>query len=260
MLLALIAVIAGVIGSLLGLGGGLILVPVLTLFYHIPLSQAVAASLVSIVATSSTAGATFLKENLTNIRVGVFLQVATVAGAMTGFLLSGYFSDKVLYFLFSFFLFFSCFMMMRPLRKLAGHDPSLFSQRMKLNTADYQVEKPWPAFFFMFIAGNLSALLGIGSGSLKVLAMDQLMKLPIKVSSATSNFMIGVTAAASCGAYLMRGDGNLDIIFPVVAGISLGSFLGAKLLVRIKDLWLRKIFIGFLLVLGFQMLWKAWQL
>ncbi len=260
MLLAMIAVVAGVVGSLLGLGGGLILVPVLTLFYHVPLSQAVAASLVSIVATSSVAGATFLRENLTNVRVGVFLQVATVAGAMTGFLMSGYFSERILYFLFSFFLFFSCAMMLMPLKKNLESTPSLFSERMKFNTEEYQVEKPWPAFFFMFIAGNLSALLGIGSGSLKVLAMDQLMRLPIKVSSATSNFMIGVTAAGSCGAYLLRGDGNLDIIFPVVAGISLGSVLGAQLLVKIKDHWLRKFFIVFLIILGIQMLWKAWHL
>ncbi|MBV2168658.1 MAG: sulfite exporter TauE/SafE family protein [Bdellovibrio sp.] len=265
-LLLFTAVAAGFLGALLGLGGGIIIVPVLTLFYHVNIRYAIAASLISIVATSSGAAASYLKDSLTNLRLAVFLEIGTVAGAIVGFLISSYIQTKFLFFLFGFFLLFSALMMLRRREEYLGAKNHPWAESLKLDGAypesnerwvEYKVQQVPLGLFAMFGAGVLSALLGIGSGIFKVLAMDEAMKLPIKVSSATSNFMIGVTAAASAGAYLLRGDIQPQIAAPVAVGIILGSFLGAKAMVRMPAKRIRQIFVVVLVVVSLQMIVKG---
>lgn len=259
------AVVAGFLGSILGLGGGIIIVPVLTLVYGVNIRYAVAASLISIVATSSGAAASYLKDNLTNLRVAVLLEIGTVTGAIAGFLISAYIKTKFLFLLFGLFLMFSVFMMLQRREQSASDKSHPWSDYLKLNSEypdqkgsiPYKVENVPVGLFVMFLAGIFSALLGIGSGILKVLAMDRAMKLPIKVSSATSNFMIGVTASASAGAYLLRGDILPEIAAPVAVGIIAGSFLGAKAMVRMRSRHIRYIFVVVLTIVSIQMIIKG---
>lgn len=257
---------AGFLGSLLGLGGGIIVIPTLTLLFHVNIRYAIAASLISIVATSSGAAASFLKDNLTNLRVAIFLEVATVCGAITGFLLAQKIQSRLLFLLFGVFLFFSALMMMRKRAENLSSKDHPWSQKLKFASSypspqngriHYKVENVPLGFFAMYFAGVLSALLGIGSGIFKVLALDNAMKLPVKVSSATSNFMIGVTAAASAGAFLLRGDVRPEIAAPVSVGIIAGSWLGARWMMKIPSLWIRKIFVVVLGIVSLQMIWKG---
>lgn len=266
LLLFLVSIGAGFLGALLGLGGGIIVVPALTLLYNVDIRYAIAASLISVVATSSGAAASYLKDSLTNLRLAVFLEVGTVIGAVTGFLIASHIDSKALYFLFAAFLFFSALMM---LRKRSAHPSTInhpWAEKLRLQSSypdnqgvwhNYQVEKVPLGLFVMLLAGVLSALLGIGSGIFKVLAMDGAMKLPIKVSTATSNFMIGVTAAASASAYFLRGDVRPEIAAPVALGIIAGSFLGAKSLSKIPAARIRQVFVAVLIIVSMQMVWKG---
>lgn len=264
-LLLITAVGAGFLGALLGLGGGIIVVPVLTLLYHVNIRYAIAASLISIVATSSGAAASYLKDSLTNLRLAVFLEIGTVTGAIVGFLISSYIQPKYLFLLFGMFLLFSALMMLRKREEHFSNHNHPWAEKLKLDGGfpekgewkTYKVEHVPLGLFMMFGAGVLSALLGIGSGVLKVLSMDGAMKLPIKVSSATSNFMIGVTASASAGAYLLRGDIRPEIAAPVAVGIIIGSFLGAKAMVKIPALRIRQIFVVVLSIVSIQMIIKG---
>lgn len=265
-LLLITSIVAGFLGALLGLGGGIIVVPVLTLVYHIDIRYAIAASLISIVATSSGAAASYLKDSLTNLRLAVFLEVGTVSGAIVGFLISSFIQAKYLFLLFGVFLFFSAVMM---LRKRGEHISTVnhpWAERLQLHgeyperdgrIISYKVQHVPLGLFAMFGAGVMSALLGIGSGVFKVLAMDGAMKLPIKVSSATSNFMIGVTASASAGAYLLKGDVRPEIAAPVAVGIIVGSFVGAKMMVRIPAVRIRQVFVVVLTIVSVQMILKG---
>jgi uncharacterized membrane protein YfcA len=268
-ILFLISIFAGFLGSLLGLGGGIIIVPTLTLIFKVDIRYAVAASLISIIATSSSGAGNFIKEKLTNIRVAVLLELGTVAGALTGFFISSEINAKWLYLLFGFFLIFSALMMLRK----PGDQLSSFSHpwSLKLNLSgtfsheikgpiSYQVANVPFGLFSMYFAGILSALLGIGSGIFKVLAMDTAMKLPIRVSTATSNFMIGVTAAASAGAYFLKGDMRPEITSPVALGIFLGSWVGGRMMSKIPTSHLRKLFVIILMVVSFQMILKGIKL
>ncbi len=267
-LLFLISILAGFLGSLLGIGGGIIVVPVLTLLFGVDIKYAVAASLISIIATSSGAAASFLKDHLTNLRVAVLLEVGTVAGAMTGFLISSSIKSSWLYLLFGGFLFFSAIMMFRKKGDARAESDHPWSQKLKL-AGSYPDEKGSMTFykvanvpfglFSMYFAGIMSALLGIGSGLFKVMAMDGAMKLPMKVSSATSNFMIGVTATASAGAFLMRGDIRPEIACPVAIGIIIGSWVGAKYMTRMPAAQIRKIFVVVLIVVSIQMMLKGFR-
>lgn len=268
LLLFLISIFAGGLGSILGIGGGMIIVPVLTLFLHVDIRYAIAASLISIVATSSGAAASFLKDHLTNIRVAVLLEVGTVFGAMTGFIISSRISSAYLYFVFGFFLIFSAVMMFRKRENQFATTDHPWSKKLKLagqfpdpqkGLVSYKVAHVPLGLFLMYFAGILSALLGIGSGILKVLAMDGAMKLPLKVSSATSNFMIGVTATASAGAYLLKGDVQPDIAAPVALGIIAGSWVGAKIMVGMKPEIIRKIFVILLTLVSIQMIIKGFK-
>lgn len=258
-LLLLTSVFAGFLGALLGLGGGIIIVPVLTLVYHVDIRYAVAASLISIVATSSGAAASYLQDSLTNLRLAVFLEIGTVSGAIVGFLISSWIQAQQLFLLFGFLLLFSSLMMFRKREDHLSQKNHPWADALKLNGEGYKVENvPW-GLLAMFGAGIVSALLGIGSGIFKVLAMDGAMKLPVKVSSATSNFMIGVTASASAGAYLLRGDIRPEIAAPVAVGIIGGSFLGAKVMVRMPAQRIRQIFVVVLVITSLQMIIKGLQ-
>ncbi|WII71177.1 sulfite exporter TauE/SafE family protein [Bdellovibrio sp. 22V] len=265
-LLLLTAVAAGFLGALLGLGGGIIIVPVLTLLYHVDIRYAIAASLISIVATSSGAAASYLKDSLTNLRLAVFLEVGTVSGAIVGFLISSYIKSQFLFLLFGVFLLFSALMMLRKRHEHLSTTNHPWAEKLRLDGSYPESDERWVYYkvqqvplglFVMFGAGVLSALLGIGSGILKVLAMDGAMKLPIKVSSATSNFMIGVTASASAGAYLLRGDIKPEIAAPVAVGIIIGSYLGAKAMVRMPAQRIRQIFVVVLSIVSIQMIIKG---
>lgn len=261
-----VSIFAGLLGSLLGLGGGIIIVPVLTLGFDVDIRYAIAASLISIIATSSGAAASFLKDHLTNVRVAVFLELGTVTGAMIGFLTSIHIQSSFLFLLFGFFLLFSTIMMLRKKEDHLSSNGHPWSFALNLNSSysdsaeqpvSYQVANVPFGLFSMVVAGTLSALLGIGSGIFKVMAMDGAMKLPLKVSSATSNFMIGVTASASAGAYLMRGDIRPEIATPVAIGTIAGSWMGSKLMIRMSAEKIRKIFVIVLAIVSIQMIVKG---
>jgi uncharacterized membrane protein YfcA len=266
LMLLLISVLAGFLGSILGLGGGTIVVPFLTLVLGVDIRYAIAASLISIVATSSGAAASFLRDHLTNLRVAVLLEVGTVVGAMTGFLITSSISSKWLYLVFGIFLFFSAVMMLLKKKDSITDVDHPWSKKLNLagnykhengQMIEYKVDNVPFGLITMFFAGIMSALLGIGSGIFKVLAMDNAMKMPLKVSSATSNFMIGVTAAGSAGAFLLQGDIRPDIACPVALGIIVGAFVGGKTMPKMKASTIRKIFVVAMGIVAFQMLKKG---
>ena len=267
-LLIVSSIFAGFLGSLLGLGGGIIIVPVLTLALGIDIRYAIAASLISIVATSSGAAASFLKDHLTNLRLAVLLEVGTVCGAIVGFLLAKSINSQYLFILFGFFLLFSALMMLRKKGDHRAEADHPWSEKLKLagkytekngELIHYKIASVPVGLFLMFIAGILSALLGIGSGIFKVMAMDNIMKIPMKVSSATSNFMIGVTATASAGAYFLRGDIRPEIACPVSVGIIVGSWIGARIMPKMPADTIRKIFVVVLSIVSVQMLMKGFK-
>ena len=261
----LISVAAGTFGALLGLGGGLIVVPALTLGLGIDIRYAVGASIVCIIATSSGAAAAYVREGLTNIRVAMFLETGTTVGGLCGAFLAGLISPSVLYIIFGSFLGVSAWAMLRKRQESAGpEEPNdRLSETLALHGSyqdatmteprRYRVSGSLPALGLMLVAGLASGMLGIGSGALKVPAMDLLMRLPLKVSTATSNFMIGVTAAASAGVYFARGDIDPFVAGPVALGVVLGALLGARLLARVNPVWLRKVFVVALLLVAVQM-------
>jgi uncharacterized protein len=266
LILFAISIGAGFLGSLLGIGGGMIVVPVLSLYLHVDIRYAIAASLISIVATSSGAAASFLRDHMTNLRVAVLLEVGTVSGAITGFLIASFIQPRILFLIFGLFLLFSALMMLRKRGESLALTNHAWSEKLKLASSfpnehgvqvSYMVEQVPLGLFFMYVAGVLSALLGIGSGVLKVLAMDGAMKLPMKVSSATSNFMIGVTATASAGAYFVQGSIRPEIAAPVAVGIIGGSYLGAKAMMKMKPQLIRVVFVVLLTVVSIQMIMKG---
>lgn len=266
LLLLAVSVLAGFLGSILGLGGGTIVVPFLTLVLGVDIRYAIAASLISIVATSSGAAASFLRDHLTNLRVAVLLEVGTVVGAMTGFLITSHIESRWLYLVFGVFLFFSAVSMLMKKKDSITDVDHPWSKKLNLagnyrhengQMIEYKVDNVPFGFITMFFAGIMSALLGIGSGIFKVLAMDNAMKMPLKVSSATSNFMIGVTAAGSAGAFLLQGDIRPDIACPVAIGIIIGAFVGGKTMPKMKAATIRKIFVVAMGIVAYQMLKKA---
>jgi uncharacterized protein len=263
---------AGLLGSLLGLGGGIILVPVLTLLLKVDIRYAVGASIVSVIATSSGAAAAYVRDRMANLRVAMFLELATTAGALTGAFLAGVVGVRGLYVIFGAVMAWSAVAMVRKLGAAAPVSeppPDALADRLHLHGSywdeslgrevEYRVCRPVTGLGLMYIAGTVSGLLGIGSGSLKVPAMDLAMRLPLKVSTATSNFMIGVTAAASAGVYFARGDIDPFIAGPVCVGVTLGAFAGSRYLSRIKSTWLRGLFVLVLLWVAVEMLRKGWR-
>ena len=260
------SVIAGLLGSLTGLGGGVVLVPLLTLFFKVDIRYAVGASLVSVIATSSGAAAAYVKEGFSNIRIGMFLEIATTIGALLGAFLATRVSGSVIATIFGLVLLYSAYLAGRPRVRHAFDDiPDPLATRLKMNGSfpepkgmrHYCVHRVPAGFSLMFGAGALSGLLGIGSGAVKVLAMDQAMRIPFKVSTTTSNFMIGVTAAASAGVYLNRGYIDPGLAMPVMLGVLAGSLVGTRILIRADTKWLRLVFSAIILMLGAQMLYKG---
>lgn len=266
LLLAIGSFGAGLLGALTGLGGGLVIVPMMTLLFHIDLRYAIGASLVSVIATSSGAAAAYVREGFTNVRIGIFLEVATTVGALVGAALAGFISTNALAVLFGLVLLYTAYRSFRA-REEQSTDlpPDPLAVRLRMNSTyptaggmrPYSVQGVKSGFSLMFLAGVLSALLGIGSGIVKVLAMDRRMKLPFKVSTTTSNFMIGVTAAASAGVYLHRGYIEPVLAFPVMLGVLSGALLGARILAGARTLWLRRLFTAVVVVLAVEMLYKG---
>ena len=260
---------AGLLGSLLGLGGGIIVIPALTLLLGVDIRFAIGASIVSVIATSSGAAAAYVRQRMTNLRVAMFLELATTTGAISGAYLAGLFSVRWLYLIFGLVMGYSALMMFRKRHsvRVVDVETSGLADRLHLHDTyfdeaerqdiSYKVARPQAGLGLMYIAGLVSGLLGIGSGALKVPAMDLAMRLPIKVSTATSNFMIGVTAAASAGVYLARGDINPFIAAPVAAGVLGGSTAGARVLGKIDSSRVRLIFVVVLLWVSAQMLLKG---
>lgn len=245
------ALAAGFVGSLTGRGGGVIVTPVLTLFLHVDLRYAIGASLVSVIATSSGAAATYVREGLSNIRIGMLLEVATTLGALFGACLGTHVPIRILSIVFGVILLQAAWQTARThtgLSKAVPPDP--LGEKFKLNSSyrtpegeeSYVVHRVKTGFALMLGAGTISGLLGIGSGSLKVIAMDRAMQIPFKVSTATSNFMIGVTAAASASIYLSRGYVSPAIAMPVMLGVLRGSTLGTRFLSRLSVPLLRRVF------------------
>jgi uncharacterized membrane protein YfcA len=259
------SVAAGLLGALTGLGGGVVIVPLLTLVFGIDIRYAMGASLVSVIATSSGAAAAYVREGYSNVRIGLFLEIATSSGALLGAAAAMHLPASMLAIIFGVVLLWSAL-------GTPGADPSCRAElpaadgslgaRLRLNGSYpveqglcfYGVRRVPLGFLLMGGAGALSGLLGIGSGAVKVLAMDRAMGLPFKVSTTTSNFMIGVTAAASAGVYLARGYINPGLAMPVMLGVLAGALLGSKLLVRAPIRVLRLVFRGVLLVLGAEMI------
>lgn len=265
-----VAVGAGLLGSLLGLGGGIIVIPVLTAGFGYDIRPVIGASLISVVATSSGAASAYVKNGLANQRVAIFLELATVTGAILGAFLSARLSPQALQLLFGFLLLYSAHAMYqrRNLRE-AGADvpPSEWADRLRLSgsyrdeasgeTIRYRAGRLVPGFLVMWWAGAVSGILGIGSGVFKVIGMDLVMGLPIKISSATSNLMMGVTAAAGAGVHLAQGDIDPTLAAPVALGVVIGAWTGSKLLPKMRGATLRTMFVPVLVVMGLQMLWKG---
>ncbi|HEY3927497.1 MAG TPA: sulfite exporter TauE/SafE family protein [Candidatus Koribacter sp.] len=257
---------AGLLGALTGLGGGVVIVPLLALFLHVDIRYAIGASLVSVIATSSGAAAAYVREGYSNIRIGMFLEIATTFGALAGAYLASKVSTSWIGVIFGAVLLYSAYLSSRKQKEGAPDaSPDKMASALKLHGSfpgengpeAYKVQHVPAGFGLMFAAGTLSGLLGIGSGAVKVLAMDQAMKIPFKVSTTTSNFMIGVTAAASAGVYLSRGYINPVLAMPVMLGVLAGSIFGAKVLVKARVPVLRWIFAGVIVVLGCEMIFNG---
>jgi uncharacterized protein len=271
--------VAGMLGALTGLGGGVVIVPLLTLVFGVDIRYAIGASLVSVIATSSGAAAAYLKEGYSNMRVGMFLEVATTVGALSGAFIAGYISTSAIAIIFGVVLLYSAWTSFGgPKEPAKGLPPDRMATFLRLDgtfPADrvagaapdvagverareaYHVRNVPAGFGLMYMAGVLSGLLGIGSGAVKVLAMDQAMKIPFKVSTTTSNFMIGVTAAASAGIYLRRGYIDPALAFPVMLGVLAGALVGALILPGAKVKSLRIVFGTVIAALGVQMIFEG---
>ena len=257
------SVAAGFLGSLTGLGGGVVIVPLLTLVFHVDIRYAIGASLVSVIATSSGAAAAYVREGYSNIRVGMFLEIATTIGAITGALVAVHLPLSYIAIIFGLVLLYSAYISYRPPKEHpVGGKTGRFASLLRMDGAfptaqgmqEYHVQGIPIGFGLMYVAGVLSGLLGIGSGAIKVLAMDRAMRLPFKVSTTTSNFMIGVTAAASAGVYLNRGYIDPGLAMPVMLGVLLGSVSGTYVLAKARVPLLRTVFSLVIAALAVEMI------
>ncbi|AXI27064.1 MULTISPECIES: sulfite exporter TauE/SafE family protein [Gemella] len=269
----LIAVFSGFLGSLVGLGGGIIITPALTIIFGIDIKYAIGASIVAVIATSSGSAIAFVKDHMSNMRVGMLLEIFTTAGGVVGALMAGVFSSKLLYIFFSLILLNSFYGMLKKagiitkkrVEEIVENDK--YADTFKLNssyydkaikrTVNYNVTNVPHGSLIMFGAGFASGLLGIGSGAFKVIALDNYMKLPIKVSTATSNFMMGVTATASALIYFFNGTINPTIAAPIAIGTLIGSRTGAKVMQRLEAKYIRYIFLPILLFTVVNMFLKG---
>jgi uncharacterized membrane protein YfcA len=266
LLIGAASLLAGFLGSLTGLGGGVVIVPVLALVFKVDIHYAIGASLVSVIATSSGASAAYVRKGFSNMRIGLLLEIATTAGAVLGAFLATGTPTKRIAIIFGIALLFSAAMAIRKRNAQAANQPDdPLAVKLRLNSSypvngkmqPYQVRRVPLGFGLMFGAGTLSGLLGIGSGAVKVLALDEAMTVPFKVSTTTSNFMIGVTAAASAGIYLSRGYIQPAIAMPVTLGVLAGSLLGTLFLVRARTQAVRILFAIVIAALGVEMIYSG---
>ena len=263
---AIVSFVAGLLGSLTGLGGGVVLVPLLTIFFHVDIRYAIGASLVAVIATSSGSAAAYVRQGYPNIRVGMFLEIGTTMGALLGAFLAPLLPASAIGILFGLVLLHSAYhsMRIREERPLAA-SPDRLAQYLKMDSSyptsqgpvSYRVHRVGGGLLLMIVAGILSALLGIGSGIVKVLALDRVMGLPFKVSTTASNFMIGVTAAASAGVYFGRGYIQPGLAMPVTLGVLSGSFLGGRILPGAPPRRLRVLFASVLLAVAGYMIYNG---
>ena len=266
-----VGIFAGIMGSILGIGGGMIVTPIVTLAMGLDIKYAIGASIIAVIATSSGSTIAFLKDDVLNLRVAMFLEIATTIGAIIGALLTGAFEPMILYILFGSLLVFSSWNMYLKMRSgqevLQQVHADKWAEKFNLNSSyydkntkqqvDYQVENVPGGFLIMLGAGLASGMLGIGSGAFKVMAMDGAMKMPLKPSSATSNLMMGVTAAASATVYFFNGSIRPDLAVPLALGILGGSTIGTRIMQILPSKLIRLIFIPILLYLGLQMILKG---
>lgn len=261
------AILAGFLGSLTGLGGGVVVIPLLTLGFGVDMRYAIGAALVTSIASSSGAAAAYIKEGITNVRIGMFLEIATTTGAVIGAIIAIWLDKQYIAIIFGCVLIFSA---IRTITKKEEHiDPNApadkLAEKLKLNgsyptkdgVVQYKVQNVATGYSLMTLAGVLSGLLGIGSGALKVLAMDTAMKIPFKVSTTTSNFMVGVTAAASAVIYLQRGYIDPGLCMPIVVGVLLGAFFGSKILPKANVKRLRQLFSVVIFLLALSMMYNG---
>jgi uncharacterized membrane protein YfcA len=260
------SLLAGFLGALTGMGGGVVLTPILTLAFGIDIRYAIGATLVSVIATSSGAAAAYVREGFSNIRIGMFLEIATTVGAVVGASVALRLPTSAIAVIFGIVLLYSAAVSSRvELDEPLAGQPDRISRFFRMDSSyptatgprRYQVHRVPAGFGLMFVAGGLSGLLGIGSGAVKVLAMDQVMRIPFKVSTTTSNFMIGVTAAASAGVYLRRGYIDPGLAMPVMLGVLLGSLWGARILPLTKTRVLRIVFAVVVGVLAIEMIYHG---
>ncbi len=267
LILLLGAALAGLVGSLTGLGGGVVVIPLLTLGFGVDMRYAIGAALVTSIATSSGAAAAYIKEGITNVRIGMFLEIATTTGAVIGAVVAMYLDKMYIAIIFGVVLIFSA------IRSVYKSDEDIdytekgdkWGEKLKLNGSyptkegaqKYNVHNVFGGYSLMTLAGVLSGLLGIGSGALKVLAMDTTMRIPFKVSTTTSNFMVGVTAAASAVVYLQRGYIDPGLALPIVVGVLIGAFLGSKILPIINVRKLRLLFSIVIFLLAISMMYNG---
>jgi uncharacterized protein len=260
------ASIAGLLGSLTGLGGGVVLIPLLTLVFKVDMHYAIGTSLISVIATSSGAASAYVREGFTNIRLGMFLELATTIGAVAGAFLAAYLSTSVIAIIFGVILISSAIVsFLRQDEPEESGEPGGLSRRLRLNSSypgpdgekHYFVKNVVGGFLMMNVAGIISGLLGVGSGALKVVAMDNVMRIPFKVSTTTSNFMIGVTAAASVSIYLRRGYIDPGLSMPVMLGVLAGAFIGSRVLTRARSASLKVLFSLIILLLAVEMIYNG---
>ena len=269
----LVAILAGLVGSMVGVGGGVLVVPALTVGFGIPIEYAIGASIISTIATSSGSASAYVRDRITNIRIGMFLEVGSVAGSIAGVLAVLYFVKSglsaLVYVLFGLVLFLAAYSVVHNIRAekkgtLVNTTPNPLSTRLRLSgeyddkslgvRTAYVASRAPAGLAVMFFAGLVSGLLGVGGGTLKVLGMDTIMRLPFKVSTTTSNFMIGVTATASTGILFFNGYINVILAAPVAVGVVIGSLVGTRALARSKPISIRILFILVLVVFGAEMI------
>lgn len=260
------AICAGIIGSLSGLGGGIVVIPLLTIVLGVDLHYAIGAALVSVIATSSGSAAAYVKEGITNMRLGMFLEIATTAGAVAGALISTSAPSSSIAVLFGCALIFSAGNSLRKKEEKVVTDSSTLAKKLKLPShypltkdkeISYGTKNVIGGFSMMGLAGMLSGMLGIGSGAFKVIAMDTIMKIPFKVSTTTSNFMMGVTALASCVIYVQKGYIVPDICLPVMIGVLVGAMIGSKILIATDPKKLRVLFAFIIFFLAANMIYNG---
>lgn len=267
LILLVSAYLAGLLGSLTGLGGGVVVIPVLTLGFGVDFHYAIGAALVASIATSSGSGSAYVKEGITNIRLGMFLEIATTIGAVVGAIIAVWLNNSTIAIIYGCVLILTAAMQQRRKSDHDGVVGSDLARRLKLfgtwpqrdgSMKAYQLRGVGGGFSVMLLAGVLSGILGIGSGVLKVIAMDGIMKVPFKVSTTTSNFMMGVTACTSAVVYIQRGNIVPGIACPVLIGVLFGALTGARLLKKLDVRLLRQIFCIAILLVAFNMIWQGW--